>query len=1609
MKHRKILSIITSIMMLITLITPIASAEPIQSANGVSLSNDSSTYDSWQTVFPEDSTENAGGVWTDKSVVSGTETLRGETADAGEFLIGLSAIGSSLRLKTDTGTPTDTVFVLDASNSMSSYRTTLSDAVNTAIDKLMTLNENNRVAVVFYHGSSNILLPLAHYTADDGKYITYGNSSYSSTSSLRNESGSFSNAVSTNRGTNQQAGMLAGLKIFRDSDSESKAGNIPVMVVMTDGETSRANSDYINQDGTSYSSQDARTTFLTQLTASYVKNTMATVYTGKAFHMYTMGFYPSGAGNTQQLARLLMNPDVYKENPNSNDAITTTLGYWEIYNNATGTTVSLGSGNNAFTVAKTEGLNMNYVEPDGAFESTSVVDLTKKFDEIYQKIESVSDLEYVTHVTTAGGDLSGYISFVDHIGEHMQVDDIRGLVIDGELYTGEYMASQFFNPTGVFGTIEEPTELGDELVRSIRTRLNLEKDCTLEEANAATHALIQNAYDSEQLSYSNIGHYSNYFGWYSDENFECIGAWNDKTDPDGTNYDASAYTGLKYPGNTGNPKYVNKSYLILGSDNDVYDMYITVRVCRDIETGEELVAFAVPAVKIPTIRYSVGVTEGETGDADPTITMSYTAATPITMLCEVKPGIDSNTLSLTDGTNNLYTNEWRDYEPDVSAPIEPNDVLPNAYSYFQPNAHNRKYYFVEEKQVYVNNGGNIELYEYDGDAPQDGLEYYYAMDVYTTDGTTVTKSTKYQKLVYTTIAEAVPNGDGTWKIPVGTPHHRMRDYMVPKENNITGTLDYSNIPFIEETESGLYACAILGNNGVAVVEDSTNSGVIKLSKTFADGITDSNATFEFTIEASGVTQGGLYTLKNNGTVAEKIQDLLFDSGKATVTLKADESVYIGGLPIEGTVTITEKDHVQYNTANVYIDNEPSTAVPVNPVNITVLTADYTDVVFENDIKPLAVYANINYLEDTEKETIDEIEYVDATTYREAIDQYKLKNPYINDSFTGNLAEQIPQYIEKDGNRYTKTGYTIVKNDDDCIVINEFYALDNWDDHDNNVTDGDDIPDKYQVAVYFHARENGSIMDGSVTPQIFTLYDENDEYAQSGKIRPVPNAVTAVADEGYVFDFWSEGESYDPVDPGLERIANAGDEIIFWANFTPDIVSEEDPHTEEGDEIADKYQARVKFISEDVNKGTVTGHGTNQVFTFFDEDGNYVDSGIITPTLDGVIITPTSGYEFSHWTFEINGAVNEDPSDPLIGFEGNSEDEYVFVAHFKTVGGGGGGGTSYGTLEISKTVDAPEDLDVEDMSFTFSVYKGSTDNGTKYKTVTVKANASESIRVPVGTYYVAEDNAEITGYTLETTCSSDNNTVKVTTATAGEISFENTYTAEEDRIPDDGGSMLNKKDHFAYIIGYPEDDVRPEANITRAEVATIFFRLLTDEAREQYSVKTNPYPDVNEGDWYNNAISTLTNAGIIDGYLDGTFRPNNPITRAELSKMAASFYNTQTDKTSTFSDIANHWAEQFIEAAYWYGFIDGYPDGTFKPNQYITRAETMKIVNRTLERYPDKDRLLDDMIKWPDNADTDVWYYADVQEATNSHDYTKTQNSEEWTKILPVRDWEAFEK
>lgn len=273
----------------------------------------------------------------------------------------------------------------------------------------------------------------------------------------------------------------------------------------------------------------------------------------------------------------------------------------------------------------------------------------------------------------------------------------------------------------------------------------------------------------------------------------------------------------------------------------------------------------------------------------------------------------------------------------------------------------------------------------------------------------------------------------------------------------------------------------------------------------------------------------------------------------------------------------------------------------------------------------------------------------------------------------------------------------------------------------------------------------------------------------------------------------------------------------------------------------------------------------------------------------------------------------------------------------------------------------------------------------------------------GIWYYAEVSAP-EGYVLDNT----EHKIKATDffdSLSTAVKYADTVRNYRGTTPD----LLNDSDHFAYVIGYMDGNVRPYGLISRAETTTIFFRLLKDSVRDGNLLTSNTYTDVPDDYWANTAISTMTGLGIVQGRSTTTFDPKAPITRAQFAAICARFDTGKSNGEQTFSDIQGHWAEKYIQRAAELGWIKGFEDGTFRPDTYITRAQAMTMINRVLNRIPeDESDLLPGMNVWPDCNPGD-WFYLAVQEATNSHDFEhKAGNYETWTKLMKNPDWTRYE-
>ena len=440
----------------------------------------------------------------------------------------------------------------------------------------------------------------------------------------------------------------------------------------------------------------------------------------------------------------------------------------------------------------------------------------------------------------------------------------------------------------------------------------------------------------------------------------------------------------------------------------------------------------------------------------------------------------------------------------------------------------------------------------------------------------------------------------------------------------------------------------------------------------------------------------------------------------------------------------------------------------------------------------------------------------------------------------------------------------------------------------------------------------------------------------------------------------------------------------------------------GDNIPDKYQAVVTYK---VVGGTWKDGKTDDQVQVFTLKTKNKETGV----WEDVTPAPTLGNTIPTGMISSYSRTASQSWDKDITKDTKVTESVTYTYTFTKGSSGGGGGSSSTHYYISlKKVDAQDGEALSGAKFGLYL------DGKQIATATSDRNGIVRFSMGSSNYRSLTDKSNL--YCQELTAPEgyklSNEKIAVSkkdVSTSSSTSDKNAKTVKNSRSKTP--SMLNGEDHFAYIVGYPDKTVHPQSSITRAEVATIFFRLLTEETRTANATKTNKYADVSSDNWYNQAVSTLSAMGIIKGDSRGNFNPNAPITRAEFAAIAARFDKTEDVAAASFGDVAMHWAKPEISVAANNGWINGYTDGTFHPDSKITRAEAMAMINRVLQRLPEsKADLLDGMIQWSDNADTSKWYYLAVQEATNSHYYElKANQHEKWTKLRENRDWTQLEK
>ena len=959
--EKRLLSILLCVALVLGYIPAVASAaDSGASQNYYHRVVDVNTMNNWTKYFSETdiNTANAGGVWTDKSVFKDASAFGGKITmlDSNKnFLTALSALAANKEVVGYSTVPTDTVLVLDLSGSMEGSESSLINAANDAIGTLLETNENNRVGVVLYSaagttGSSTYeesvtrILPIDRYrTAADGVYLSL--SDWGKVSVDRDVAGTVANADLNNSksfggGTYIQAGLWEAMKMFKEmdtviGDNNWQAGDdrMPILVLMSDGAPSTGTSYYDNVENSRYTSGSGKNqqvvyksnvgngnesnltagnAFLTQLTASYVMSQIEAHYQQKNSDVrglfYTLGFNIG----SNSVAQSVMNPD----------KSTLTDALWRSYNalgngslsvrvkNRSGNFSDVSISKNSYVTSK------SYVDE---YFSASGTGLADAFKAIVEEI-ILQSRYYPTHLEGGSPDFSGYVEFTDIIGEYMEVKDIKGILLGDTLFDGRMMASKLTATSeGGLGTVDAPTELGEEFIRAIKTRLGI--------VDAATaQSLVAKAYAAGQLKYNSATDWSNYIGWYAKADGTYAGFWN---------------AGVTTP--PADAVYEIKSYGFLGEttgsikNSDM--MYMSVQVRTNIQTGEQVVSWKIPASLVPLVTYSVTL-EGTNVDEARNVNVTMKKAEPIRLVFESGLRSDLNELNIaritdskhiaSDGVTRQF---WTNYF-DISAASHDQHVT--ALAEFTPSKENERFYYTFDSAVFKKVGNSYVLVEENegsnGKLNENNI-YYHRRYIFTDDSSTPIflyeemSKESIRATQYDGNLETLTGEKGAWEVPAGTPARELTMYDEQKSD--TDTIDTKSAhmvfhPYLTEHNNVFHVDMNLGNNGLLEV---TPAQGLKLSKTVDIFEAGTSNAFSFRITLYN-GDGTPYTGKLNSWITAldvvplgaATEITMSSAGAYTVKLTADQTFWLTGIPTGATYTIEEvSTNEDYKIKSVHVN------------------------------------------------------------------------------------------------------------------------------------------------------------------------------------------------------------------------------------------------------------------------------------------------------------------------------------------------------------------------------------------------------------------------------------------------------------------------------------------------------------------------------------------------------------------------------------------------------------------------------------------------------------------------------------------------------------------
>lgn len=900
---------------------------------------DPDTRNNWQLSFDAATTDQVGRIWTDKSVYDQDITLTPANipitkSDEDSLLVGLSVMSAAKSIVGQTHKPTDTILVLDMSGTMSNESVAaMVEAANDAIARLQDLNINNRVGVVLYNTSEFVLLELDRYTTssyitDNGvrkpQFLRASAGTVRPASGVKNSSGlgisdwiQFSNIGSTYI----QRGLRAAWEEFAKADTKVNAGvqagadRLPVLVLMSDGAPSISNVNFDNppqavNDGyngqvgngnVSTNDKGAVMAFLTELSAAYYKNQMDAHYAGETPLVYTLGV---DLGDSD-FAKDVLNP--------SSSASSTISGYWQSYISAAGDNLTISYYDQTATVAVDKDLQStaarNYV--DRFYEADNADEMIAAFEEIVGQI-IIQSVYYPTEADNKN--LDGYVTITDQLGDFMEVKNVNGLVNADELVSGKEFARE-----AVRGS------LGRDFYTSVRDRLGLSSVIAAED-------LVEAAIDAKQIYYTSDTDFSSYIAWYANADEGYLGFCEDPEDLEAAKAAGAAY--------------INRSYLFYGESHGTAGdhlgnvagsggaganlMYISARVCTDVNTRNQHVTFKIPASLIPMQQYDVQI-DGVELTKDTQATVTRTAAYPMRFYYEAGLRSDINELNVAemvdgsgktdvDGVYTFYSNAWTGTGSDAGQTV----------AEFYPSKENEFYYFTADTTLVDQSGNPITsdvlpdtvyytryLFEAPAGGWQNGVEQ--AVTVLGVQDWEINKDS--DSAIY---AQAQRRGDGTWYMPKGTPkttiieNYYETDKNAAQGGNVTNTLTYTIKPVVTTVgNNDVFVTAMLGDNGLLKLQQAQGFAIHK-NVTGEVPAEYRNQEFQFQATLTGVadTDVTLITRQADGTLVRGGTVHVDGQGVCTFSLKAGETAYIVGLTAGTAYAVEEQSNSHFHLVSL---------------------------------------------------------------------------------------------------------------------------------------------------------------------------------------------------------------------------------------------------------------------------------------------------------------------------------------------------------------------------------------------------------------------------------------------------------------------------------------------------------------------------------------------------------------------------------------------------------------------------------------------------------------------------------------------------------------------